>query len=145
MLKTASVGHGNEIPSCKYFKLSWNTTRFNQSPFRNFLACIINGIILCSSSYFIRIFYNNNTRFILCLTTLACLPLHEGFLLSGDHLEVWVQVLTPGPSSWYPLLQLNLQSVPYDEMFMEQEGGLTTTAWEIPVMAGHVTSTEEHE
>ena len=23
-------------------KLGWNTTRFNQSPFRNFLACIIN-------------------------------------------------------------------------------------------------------
>ena len=33
--------HGNEIPTCMYLKLRWNTTRFNQSLLRIFLACIV--------------------------------------------------------------------------------------------------------
>ena len=78
--------HGNEIPSYRYFKLGWNTTRFNQSPFWNFLACIIRDLkipvhLLCLpyfnwnmiflSSFFYIVFTRDTFTWGKCIFTIA--------------------------------------------------------------------------
>ena len=50
--------HGIEIFTCRYFKLGWNTTRFNQSPFRHFLAYIISIEIVFLSSWYLHKYHS---------------------------------------------------------------------------------------